>query len=111
MSKDGTTAVVAEMPMCDVCKINGDPTVPAQYDARTNEGPWMNLCVTHFTLHTPGKLGTGIGQKLVLEENTYRENTMREGFDCAMHGMRHPLIAQWDCYDDMLARVIAEASA
>jgi hypothetical protein len=110
MSKDGTVAVVAVMPMCDICKNNGDETVPAQYDGRTKSGPWANMCITHFNLHGVG-LGTGKGQKLVLEENTYRESTMREGFDCAMHGLRHPLIAQWDCYDDLLQQAIAQANS
>lgn len=110
MSKDGTVAVVSVIPMCDICKVNGDATVPAQYDGKTTSGPWANMCTTHFGLYGTG-LGTGKGQKLVLEEDTYRENPMREGFDCKMHGNRHPLTAQWDCYDDLLAQAIAQASA
>ena len=85
MAKEGTVAYVATMPMCDICKVNGDPTVPAQYDGKTKSGPWANMCLTHFTLHGVG-LGVGMGQKLMLEENTYRENPMRQGFDCELHG-------------------------
>jgi len=110
MAKEGTVAVVATMPMCDICKLNGDDTVPAQYDGATKSGSWANMCVTHFTLHGVG-LGVGKGQKLVLEADTYRENPMRQGFDCALHGRKHPLVAAWDCYDDLLAQAIAEANA
>jgi hypothetical protein len=53
--------------MCDICKQNGDTTVPAQYDGATVFGPWANMCVTHFTLYGQG-LGLGVGQRLVLEE-------------------------------------------
>ena len=111
MAKEGTVAYVATMPMCDICTVNGDPTVPAQYDAKTTEGPWANLCITHFRLYGPGKLGTGLGQKLVLEQDTYRENPMRQEFECALHGKRHPLNASWDCFDDLMEQAIAEASA
>lgn len=106
-TKEGTTATVAAYPMCDICKQNGDDTVPAQYDAKTNMGPWASLCITHFTLYTPGKLGVGIAQKYVLEENTYREEVKRDAYFCPDHGMSHPLVAHWACFDEHLARVIA----
>ena len=111
MAKEGTIAIVAELPMCDVCTANGDPNVPAQYDAKTKSGPWANLCVTHFILHGPGKLGTGIGQKFVLEADTYRESPDRPKFDCEVHGIAHPLIASWPCYDVLLTVAIAQAEA
>lgn len=63
MAEKGTVARVTELPMCDFCKMNGDPTVPAQYDAVTNLGPWASMCMTHYTLYGPGRLGTGLGQR------------------------------------------------
>lgn len=108
MSKEGTVAVISEPKMCDICAQNGDPSVPAGFDAKTKAGPWANMCSTHFGLYGVG-LGTGKGQRLVLEEDTYRENPMREGFDCARHGMKHPIIAHWDCYEDLLAQAIEQA--
>lgn len=108
MSKDGTVAVISEPKMCDICTQNGDPNVPAGFDAKTKMGPWANMCSTHYGLYGIG-LGTGKGQRLVLEEDTYRENPMREGFDCALHGTRHPMNAAWDCYEDLLAQAIEQA--
>lgn len=70
MAEKGKVAKVAKLPSCDFCKMNGDPKVPAQYDAATRMGPWANMCVTHFTLYGPvdGVLGTGVGQRLVVED-------------------------------------------
>lgn len=51
---------VAELPLCDFC---GEQ---AQYDAKTNFGPWANVCQQDFEHHTSGQLGLGIGQKLVV---------------------------------------------
>lgn len=99
---EGSTAIVAELPMCGICTMNGDPTVPAQYDGSVNGGSWAFMCVTHFTLYGPGRLGTGIAQRLVVESEQGTEE--RPGFDCEKHGMRHPLIAHWECYPDLLAR-------
>jgi len=110
MAKEGTIAIVAELPMCDVCKLNGDDSVPAQYDGKTKSGPWANMCVTHFTLHGTG-LGTGKGQKFVLEADTYREGGNRPTFFCEVHGIEHPLVAQWVCYDTLLTAAIAQAEA
>jgi hypothetical protein len=57
---DLTEAKVVRIPPCDYCgKL-------ALYDAKTDRGPWAFMCQTHFDAHGPGKLGLGIGQKLVL---------------------------------------------
>ncbi len=48
-----------KMTKCDICS-----TSEAKYDARTNFGPWANVCELCFALHTPGKLGVGYGQLL-----------------------------------------------
>lgn len=58
----GTEVKVATLPPCDVCQ---DGT-PAQYDAKTNGGPWAYLCDPHFVSLTNGRLGTGLGQRLVV---------------------------------------------
>jgi hypothetical protein len=74
---NGTVAYVTELPMCDVCKHNGDATVPAQYDARLSTGQWGFVCVTHFTLYQ-GKVGLGLGQRLVIrEEKPVRKDDVR----------------------------------
>lgn len=104
----GTTAEVAVLPNCDVCKGNGDDSVPAEYDAKMKEGPWANMCVTHFNLYGIG-LGIGKGQKLVLSSQTYAEMTEQPLLECALHNGRHPLKASWPCFDDLIAQAIANA--
>jgi len=59
----GQSVKVAELPPCDLC---GDGT-PAQYDSRTVHGPWGYLCAAHWRSEGPGRLGTGYGQRLVVE--------------------------------------------
>ncbi len=68
MAEEGTVAYVSELPMCAICKMNGDATVPAMYDGATRMGPWATMCPTHFGLYGFGRLGTGIGQRFVLVE-------------------------------------------
>lgn len=46
---------------CDFC---GSAAV---YDARTKMGPWAYQCESCFLIHGPGQLGTGFGQRLVLD--------------------------------------------
>lgn len=57
---------VTRLPACDMCK---DGTLAA-YDAKTYLGPWANMCGPHFNMYAADntKLGTGRGQKLILEE-------------------------------------------
>lgn len=66
---DMTTAEVARIPECDVCKIDDHVSdVPALYDMKLILGPWAFVCEAHFRSHTNRELGTGKGQKLVLIE-------------------------------------------
>lgn len=55
-----TTAEVAIMPACDFCGRE------AAYDAWTTYGPWAFMCENDFKQYGPGRLGLGIGQRLVL---------------------------------------------
>ena len=57
-----TTATVAVLPDCDVCKATG-AKVPAAFDAKTSLGPWAFLCPDHFVEVGIG-LGLGLGQAL-----------------------------------------------
>lgn len=62
-----TEVKVARIPDCDICKYVDRPTnkiEPAAYDGKTKDGPWANMCETHFQQYGVG-LGTGRGQKLV----------------------------------------------
>jgi len=54
---------VAKLPTCNFC------TNLAGYDARTVFGSWAYLCEEHFYPLSEGRLGTGWGQKLILEED------------------------------------------
>jgi hypothetical protein len=64
---------IPEPRTCDVCRYElGKPDVPAHYDARTNDGRWANVCEAHFRSHTPGRLGTGYGQRLIVGERPPR---------------------------------------
>jgi hypothetical protein len=105
MAREGTVAEVATLPNCDICKQNGDESVPAGFDGRTKDGPWAFMCSTHFGLYGTG-LGTGCGQRLVLAVK--EEPQEREGYDCDRHGMRHPLIAHWECFEDLLKKAVAD---
>jgi len=87
-NEDVTTATVAVIPMCDICKRNGDTTVPAQYDAALNFGngtTWAYACLTHFTLYG-GRLGVGLGQRLIVG------NPILVGFDEAMAEGEYDLV-------------------
>jgi hypothetical protein len=52
---------VFEIPPCDVCG------KPAYADAKSPNGPWGYVCGVHFR-QFGCSLGTGKGQKLVLEK-------------------------------------------
>lgn len=52
-------AVVAVLPACDFCGW------VASYDAKTQKGPWANMCEDHFQANGVG-LGLGRGQRLVV---------------------------------------------
>ena len=57
------TAYLPKLPKCDLC----DKT--AEYDARTQSGPWAYLCPDHWSSEGNGQLGTGYGQKLISRED------------------------------------------
>lgn len=49
------------VPACDTCDT---PIVDKFYDAKTEMGPWANMCPSCFTLGPGlGRLGTGLGQE------------------------------------------------
>lgn len=52
-----TSVKVETKPACDFCGS------PADYDGKTNMGPWAYMCQGHFDTMGIG-LGTGRGQKL-----------------------------------------------
>jgi len=56
---------VPELPKCDIC---GEP---AHYDAASLDGRWGYFCQQHFNSHTRGKLGLGVGQKLILDADKH----------------------------------------
>lgn len=69
MSKEVT---VSQLPECDFHKQRG-VSVPGLYDAKTDFGPWANMCENCMRLYGPWddstgtpRLGTGVGQRLVL---------------------------------------------
>lgn len=64
-----TEAKVAKLPECNFC------SEPALYDFKTKMGPWAFGCQKHFDIHRLfDTLGTGRGQKLVVEEECLLEN-------------------------------------
>lgn len=62
----GESVFVSTLPPCDLCKGSGKVN-DAVYDAKTTLGPWAYLCAAHWNSHAAvHKLGTGIGQRLLL---------------------------------------------
>lgn len=64
-----TTATVSILPACQAkegCKDKG------RIDCRSFDGRWGYTCLTHWATFamTPGRLGTGIGQYLLLPNET-----------------------------------------
>ena len=57
---------VSSLPNCDFCKIENEIKKEAQYDGATKFGKWAYMCSSHFKQYGKG-LGTGKGQKLILE--------------------------------------------
>lgn len=69
---------IPEPKTCDVCTYElGKPDVQAHYDARTYSGQWANVCEAHFASHTPGVLGTGLGQRLIVGRPPASERNKR----------------------------------
>lgn len=60
----GQEARVERLPKCDFCGNR------AAYDAKTKQGPWANMCETHWRVHAESQqLGIGMGQRLVLDRD------------------------------------------
>lgn len=55
------TVIVETRPPCDLCGR------PAAIDGKTTTGPWAFMCSTCWRLHGVGKLGTGLGQRLIIK--------------------------------------------
>lgn len=71
MAKNGTIAYITSPKECDICKHLGtqsekDSPARAEFDVKTKQGPWANVCAPHRATHAmyPTELGVGIGQKL-----------------------------------------------
>lgn len=62
IAKGITEVKVPEIPPCDICG------APALYDTKTKFSKWAYLCKTHYDEIGIGVLGTGFGQKLVLDD-------------------------------------------
>jgi hypothetical protein len=62
------TAVVAELPDCDIHFRLHEIRTPAAYDAATNlpGNPWAYMCAGCFPKFSTGQLGLGAGQRLIL---------------------------------------------
>ena len=65
----GTEVKMTKLPWCDICEQHSR-TVLAEYDAKTAAGPWAYMCQLCWSMFSayPGKLGTGMGQRLVLRD-------------------------------------------
>lgn len=68
MADEQTEVTVYELPDCDIHKELYGTQKPAVYDAETNlpNKPWAYLCADCFPRFSPGRLGLGLGQRLVL---------------------------------------------
>ena len=62
-----TQVMMKELPQCDICTAQGRSSA-AEYDAKTARGPWAYMCALCWTMFGASRrLGTGIGQRLVLK--------------------------------------------
>jgi len=52
---------VEKLPQCNLCESE------ARYDAALTLGAWAYVCTEHWHQYTDGKLGTGLGQKLLVK--------------------------------------------
>ena len=63
-----TEVITDKFPPCDIC------LEPAHYDAKSQAGPWGYFCERHFKMYCSGRLGTGIGQRIILRVNQGKSN-------------------------------------
>ena len=86
-----TTARVAQLPECDVCK-NENPDYPpekARYDGKTRYGTWGYMCERHFETNGVG-LGLGKGQKLITKSEHTQKDLNKADQLCKQCGKRCP---------------------
>ena len=72
-----TYTVRATRPDCDVCKFMKRPMrqTDAIVDAKTNDGPWANMCLGCWAIHgNLGVLGTGLGQTILVPLTALEED-------------------------------------
>lgn len=88
----GTEVHVSALPKCDVHHGEHD----AQYDARTVQGPWANMCEQAFKQVGRG-LGTGLGQRLILgdPEEKSKADEAKEIREAVESG-------DWDLAEDLI---------
>ena len=69
--KPGQFAIVSELPKCDFSHENDNRQVckPAIFDSvcNINMRSWAYMCAAHYREYGIGQLGTGFGQKLLVE--------------------------------------------
>ena len=63
-SEDWTTAEIARPEKCDFCDKDAESDAATNYYGR--KGPWAYFCEDHFQTHSIGRLGLGLGQRLVI---------------------------------------------
>ena len=65
-----TAVVIYEERECDICNMDKDCVsgTKAEFDAKTVGGSWANMCYEHWSKHSYGRLGTGLGQKLIVQQ-------------------------------------------
>lgn len=66
MEQDLTEVTVPKKPKCDFCDEQ------AEFDGKTNLGPWAYMCNLHFGQYGLG-LGLGLGQKLEVQSEDNRK--------------------------------------
>lgn len=60
---------VSVIPPCDLCGHFGvNPVKPAAVDGAMRQGSWANMCSEHWSEYGVGRLGTGLGQQLILRK-------------------------------------------
>lgn len=63
-----TVAVVAQLPKCDFCSLDGVER-PARYDSTmTGRSGMANMCADHYVTHSAMRLGSGKGQYLMTRD-------------------------------------------
>lgn len=77
----GTVAIMTDgrLPDCDLCEAAARAPCSARYDAQRHGGGWAFMCPDCYVLAGSGKLGLGLGQRLVTVDEIPPE--VRTAFD------------------------------